>query len=989
MTSGAGLLKIGPGEMTFLPIVQRELRVAARRRATYWTRLGIALLATGMGAVIFLVTLGTVSPQQTGQFIFRGLAGLLLVYGLGYGRRATADCLSSEKREGTLGLLFLTDLKGVDVVLGKLTATSLGGFYGLLAVLPVLAVCLLLGGITNGEFWRMVLVLLDTFLLSLAIGMLGSALTRDFRRAMAANFLLLLLIVGALPAGALAVAYFLPAIGLVPELLFCSPFYGFYLSFDGPYKAESVHFWSAVIMMQGLAWVLILLASSAVPRSWHDRPLQAKPKGWRELWHRWNYGRNAEYGEYRRRLLDANAFYWLAARERLKPLHVWTFLACMGGWWFVGWAASGHYWLDEAQFLLTAGLLNFALKVWVTIEAGQELADDQKSGAVELLLSVPLTVNDILQGQLLALKRQFLKPLFVVIGLECVFAAVVYAHAREARVLAMWGAGLVMLVLDILALTWVAMARALTSRSHNQATISTLLRVLVLPWVLFGLVMAVGNAWSSLTQATVWSPDWPFNLGLWFGLGLGADLLFGSLAWRQVHYDFREMALRRFERGPGAAAAATRESPVKASASPEPEVTTPTHVKPSAPPRVRRKRRRIWALSGAIFLLVVALLALPRSRDPAPPAVTLGPQKGPLRALRVGQGLAIILPDGSLWRWGITGVGRPSAFPEAVDTNRDWVQISIGGAHCVGLRNDGTIWEWGATFYLWGAGPVQVGSGRDWVSIGAAPNYAVAIRRDGTLWAWGRNGANTLSGVQLNLTNLVQVGTENDWSAVEAGWNSMYALRRDGTLWVWGRPFYFGGAGVPAKSYLTPTRVCSNTNWTGFDMGLTPQAWTGSGELWDLSFAAPAPELPAEFSCRLALTNSSPGKAVTAFLGSPKLYQVRPDGTLWVRDYSYGSRPGASGTVWHRVGRRADWVSVGGAGGTALGLTADGTLWTWGLDPGRQVAPDFWSKLRFARARLSAWIGGGPGAAARMGRMPAFQSEPRPLMKLIGQGTSP
>ena len=63
-----------------------------------------------------------------------------MIYCLFSGRISTADCLSEEKREGTLGLLFLTDLKGYDVVLGKLAATSVSAFYGLLAALPVLAV---------------------------------------------------------------------------------------------------------------------------------------------------------------------------------------------------------------------------------------------------------------------------------------------------------------------------------------------------------------------------------------------------------------------------------------------------------------------------------------------------------------------------------------------------------------------------------------------------------------------------------------------------------------------------------------------------------------------------------------------------------------------------------------------------------------------------------------------------------------------------------
>ena len=73
----------------------------------------------------------------------------------------TADCLSEEKREGTLGLLFLTDLKGYDVVLGKFIARSLPALYGLLALLPLIGIPLLLGGVTGSEFWRMALALVN------------------------------------------------------------------------------------------------------------------------------------------------------------------------------------------------------------------------------------------------------------------------------------------------------------------------------------------------------------------------------------------------------------------------------------------------------------------------------------------------------------------------------------------------------------------------------------------------------------------------------------------------------------------------------------------------------------------------------------------------------------------------------------------------------------------------------------------------------------
>jgi hypothetical protein len=47
-----------------------------------------------------------------------------LLMGLG----GTADCVNQERREGTLGLLFLTNLRRYDVVLGGLASTGLNSF---------------------------------------------------------------------------------------------------------------------------------------------------------------------------------------------------------------------------------------------------------------------------------------------------------------------------------------------------------------------------------------------------------------------------------------------------------------------------------------------------------------------------------------------------------------------------------------------------------------------------------------------------------------------------------------------------------------------------------------------------------------------------------------------------------------------------------------------------------------------------------------------
>src|SRR6266566_65623 len=160
--------------MTFLPIVDRQLRESSRRPATYRMRSLLALAALAIW--FFLLIAGRNSGGvRKGMMLFIAIGVLALGFCLVAGIFLTADCLSEEKRAGTLGLLFLTELKGYDVVLGKLVATSLHSFYGLLTILPLLALPLLMGGVTPGEFWRMTLALMATLFFSLSTGMVVSA----------------------------------------------------------------------------------------------------------------------------------------------------------------------------------------------------------------------------------------------------------------------------------------------------------------------------------------------------------------------------------------------------------------------------------------------------------------------------------------------------------------------------------------------------------------------------------------------------------------------------------------------------------------------------------------------------------------------------------------------------------------------------------------------------------------------------------------------
>src|ERR1035438_10182031 len=78
----------------------------------------------------------------------------------------------------------------------------------------------------------------------------------------------------------------------------------------------------------------------------------------------------------------------------------------------------------------------------------------------------------------------------------------------------------------------------------------------------------------------------------------------------------------------------------------------------------------------------------------------------------------------------------------------------------------------------------------------------------------------------------VQVGTNSDWAAICCPWSGTMALRRDGTLWAWGQVYVVGSWGATANNLPLPTRVCLESNWTGFvTWGFLPLVRNSLGEI--------------------------------------------------------------------------------------------------------------------------------------------------------------
>jgi ABC-type transport system involved in multi-copper enzyme maturation permease subunit len=484
--------------MTFLPIVDRELRLAARSKATYRNRAITTAVVTGVALMMMLFGSLSAAPMYIGAVMFRTLSLLALLFCLLEGVRKTADCLSEEKREGTLGLLFLTDLKGYDVVLGKLAAMSLNSFYSLLAILPVLALPLLMGGVTPGEFWRMALALLNLLFFSLCAGVWVSSWSRTEHQAWGRTFAVM---------AVAAVPLFFP--GAFRDF---SPVQSFIGAFDGAYQRGARSYWHSLCAAQGAAWLLLIWASYAAPRCWQEKT--AAPLS--PLWRRWEslpFGGRALKARLRKQMLEENPVSWLAGRNVGQRLA----LSLLAG---VVTIAAGALALTTdakylAVFVVAALVLNLALKMRVAAQACQCLAEARRNNALEMLLATPLTVDQIISGQILALKRIFLAPVLVILLMEFLglaIGAAALGAGRQANDVVPFAIVIIpvylsVFALDVVAVTWTGMWFGLTSKKESQAVTKTILWVLLAPFLCgffycFGWLLFIGwpifwIAWSS------------------------------------------------------------------------------------------------------------------------------------------------------------------------------------------------------------------------------------------------------------------------------------------------------------------------------------------------------------------------------------------------------------------------------------------------------------------------------------------------------------
>jgi ABC-type transport system involved in cytochrome c biogenesis permease component len=450
-------------------LIQRELAIAARQTSTYRARLLSAVSVLALFLVISTHQRGT----RAGALLFTLSSFLLFFQALFSGLRLTSDCLSEEKREGTLGLLFLTELRAGEIVLGKMAVRSLRGLYALIASLPVLCLCVLLGGITGIDAFIESVMIIVVMLFSLAVGVFVSSCATEDRAAFFGTFGLLL-------AFALIPITLWKTLNIFTggrftafdPLLYLSPSYAYKVTPPTLSPTSNVEVRNSLLTLLASGACLVAAAAFQIRRFFVQFPSAPIAKLKKSRSTRGKHRPIPSAGP------KSNPYFWLLTREKFLRKILWTFVILVPAF------LLATKLLSAPIFVLYYGLYLVHV-LWKTIlaaDAVRQLHSDFRNGALELLLSTPLPVEEIISAHTHRSHRMLFPGTLILMVANMILWD--SSQHIEAPLLC----GIVFIFLDPPALRWQGMLNAFSPHRYPAAILRTVTIVVGLPAVVFPLL---------------------------------------------------------------------------------------------------------------------------------------------------------------------------------------------------------------------------------------------------------------------------------------------------------------------------------------------------------------------------------------------------------------------------------------------------------------------------------------------------------------------
>lgn len=286
-------------------------------------------------------------------------------------------------------------------------------------------------------------------------------------------------------------------------------------------------------------------------------------------------------------------------------------------------------------------------------------------------------------------------------------------------------------------------------------------------------------------------------------------------------------------------------------------------------------------------------------------------------------------------------LGSPRVEAQLATTNSwGWKEIAVGLTHSLGIKNDGSVWQWGdTTTYRGSAGsetnlsaliPEKVPGLTGIVQVTGGQDHSLALERDGTVWTWGGNHSGQLGdGTKVSRITPQKVSGLTDIVSIEADWTRSYAVKKDGTVWGWGG-FYFRNPDGSIDNANTPVQLIGLENIVDISAGYGVfMALMSNGTVWYLS----------DKVTQVAGVRD----IVQIAVGAEYTYGLKKDGTVWFwgsNGDAFSSVNGvstANESTPQFLQGAVDVISVQASAGGPLLLKKDGTVWASGVNAAGQL----------------------------------------------------
>ena len=479
--------------------------------------------------------------HRAGSDMFFAVSGIMIFLCNIAGIYLTADCLSEEKRNGTLGLLFLTNLRGYEVVLGKMSVGTIQAVLGLLAAVPMLVVPVLMGGVDPMLVLRMAVVLFATLFLSLSVGIVCSAIFKSSKVAtgMALGIMLFLNFGPGLIYEILYEIFGRIMVSGISDIYIFSTGYIYALTCEGGLGLggqTDVEFNISMAVVLGIAILSILFAIWKTARTWQDQPVKIVTGVVSQ--------KSSNAAHRRARVLDKNPLHWLAARKKFGPGFVWlafiivfTFMMIVTDGFQYLFGFSNSRYSASGSFLMTLWVVSTMLKWWMAGAACERFRADRGESALELLLSTPLEYQDFARAHQERIRWQFLWPVVLIL---CLIPFMMGLSSDDA--LKLYIVGILMFFIDVWATYFVGMHTSLTLRKPVYSSSLVVLKIHILPYLIFLVLILIAATTNS-------GMDENGALAIWFLVGLLNNAFWVGRANLFLGEKFRETAARAVSPG--------------------------------------------------------------------------------------------------------------------------------------------------------------------------------------------------------------------------------------------------------------------------------------------------------------------------------------------------------------------------------------------------------------------------------------------------------